>query len=248
MKLRQSSLAYKGSFLASTLFFMGIVVSAYSLFVIQGSHTIMDFKMACTAIGTTFLFGALAINLLASNKEVKVVYIEKQTDGAQAEQTVELDEASQLDVNEIEKILEGPYDSLQGALNEICNQLQAGQGAIYIAHDHQLDLKYGYALSIDRQTAIRYELGEGLVGRVAAQKQMLYIDKLPEDYITVYSGLGSASPSFLVLIPIVNGKKVEGVLEVSTFQALNEMTLEKLKNITEILAGAMHKENMVEYA
>jgi hypothetical protein len=247
MKPRQTSVAYTGAIVASTLFFAGIVASGYLLFMAYKDFSIDTLQVACVSVGATFLFGALAINLLTIHKEAKVVYMEKQSENVERDETVATHEASQLDVQAIAKIVDGPYNALQSALNEICNQLQAGQGAIYIAKDQLLELKYGYALSQDRQST-QYEIGEGLVGRVAALKEILYLDKLPENYITVYSGLGAASPSYLAIAPIINGTQVEGVLEISTFQPLTEVTLNKLKEVTEMLTRTMHKENMTEYA
>jgi hypothetical protein len=248
MKPRQTSVAYRGAIVASTLFFAGIVASAYLLFMAYKDFSIENLQVACIVVGATFLLGTTALYLLTSHKEIKVVYMEKQSANIQHEEIVVADAASQLDVQPIAKIVDSPHNALQSALNEICNQLQAGQGAIYIAKDQLLELKYGYALTLDRQASIQYEMGEGLVGRVAELKEMLYLDKLPENYITVYSGLGAASPSYLVIAPIIKGTQVEGVLEISTFQPLNEPTLNKLKEVTEILTSTIHKENMIAYA
>lgn len=235
------SISYKGSFLITTLFFLSMVISAYSLLSIRNKLVAGEFLFATIAIGVTFLLAAVAILLSTRYKAEKVVYIGNKTQEVEQEQVTVEQEASQLEIQDITKILENPYDSLQNALNEVCNKLEAGQGAIYIADDQKLELKYGYALTLDRHTSISFQFGEGLVGRVASQMEMLCLDNLPPDYMTVYSGLGAASPAFLAIVPIIKKHKVKGVLEVSTFQALNESTRIKLKSIADLLAEGMNK-------
>lgn len=244
----QPSLDSKLSLVVATSFFVGILASAYSLFVVRQNLSPDNFQLAFITIGFTFLVGAIAINLKASHKIEKVVYINKQSASVERVQLQESDDAIKLDAQGIEKILEGSFDPLQRALNEICKQLKAGQGAMYLASDNKLELKFGYALSLDRNETTTYEFGEGLIGRVAAQKEILCLDKLPKDYVTIYSGLGSASPSFLVIVPILNGDSVKGVFEVSTFHSLNDNTLNSLKHIATVLGNIMHHEKITKYA
>ena len=62
----------------------------------------------------------------------------------------------------------------------------------------RVELKAGYALSIGESTVIKYEFGEGLIGQSAASGNTLYVDDVPEGYIKIVSGLGSASPKYLL--------------------------------------------------
>ena len=202
----------KAPLLMPTLFFVGAVASSYFLFLTGQQSTSQEFRVASVLIGTTFFFGAVAMNVLATTKTERVDYLEKSRE-VESTDTTRLNAEGMLSIEAIDKIIEGPYDSLQSALNEICNQIQAGQGAIYLESEQELELKYGYALPYDEGTT-KFKIGEGLVGRVASDKSMLYIDKLPENYMTIFSGLGSSSPSFLVLVPMIEGTKVKGVLEV----------------------------------
>lgn len=245
MKIKQQILK-RTPLLMPTLFYTGVVASGYLLLLTSRESPSENFKWASILVGVTFFFGAIAITLLASIKTERVVYLERSRKEANSDQTSE-DVKGMLRIGAIEEIIEGPYDSLQNALNEICNQLQAGQGAIYLEADHEFELKYGYALPYE-EAPIKYKVGEGLVGRVASDKSLLYIDKLPDDYMTIFSGLGSSSPSFLVLVPMAEGTKVKGVLEISTFQPMDKATLQQLNAIAEQLTKVLHKEKMVDYA
>jgi methyl-accepting chemotaxis protein len=108
----------------------------------------------------------------------------------------------------------------------LCRQLEAGQGALYeLVRDDQkrfLELRTGYALSIGESALIRFEFGEGLVGQVAATGQTLYVDDVPEGYITILSGLGSSSPRYVLLAPVKSGDQVTGVIEIASFTKTSE--------------------------
>ena len=172
-------------------------------------------------VGATFLVGLLAIFFNAKYRQEVVVYVEKKKEEAVQKAVVK---DTQLDDEALKKAGHDP----QLVLNEICNRLGAGQGAIYVNKDGTLELAYGYALP-DVQAS--YKVGEGLVGRVASEKSALYLDELPEGYITVFSGLGNSSPRRLALIPINSG-----VIEIATFSDIHPSTLKHIEeSCSEIL-------------
>ncbi len=59
--------------------------------------------------------------------------------------------------------------------------------------------------------------GEGISGQVAKNQELLNISNIPENYITVLSGLGSSSPKYLLVIPIVSEGKTLAVIELASF-------------------------------
>lgn len=199
----------------TTIYFAGVLVSStvmYANAVVEPWYTV---------VGVTFFAGIVAIYFTARSKDEIVVYLEKK-DEEKVVVNKQGNHGSQLDGVEITQ------SDPQQVLNEICDKLNAGQGAIYQLKDDELSLTYGYA--VGNQTA-SYKLGEGLVGRVAAQNERLYLSELPENYITVFSGLGNASPRKLALIPIKNG-----VIELATFSDINESTLKHIEtSCSEIL-------------
>jgi len=198
--------------LLTTIYFLGVLASVCVMY----AHEVEAWYMV---VAVTMFSGILAIYFTARAKEEIVVYLEKKAEKVVVNEKV--DDSSQLtDI--------GVGTDPQLVLNQICDKLNAGQGAIYQLNDDELKLTYGYAVG-DQTTS--YKLGEGLVGRVAAAKERLYLDQLPEGYITVFSGLGNASPRRLALIPIKNG-----VIEIATFNEINEATLKYIEtSCSEIL-------------
>ena len=187
----------------TTIYFGGVLASA---------STIALHQIRYDLIGATFLVGILAIYFTARSREEIVVYLDKKEDTTAISKTQT--QNSQLDGI----MIENSYP--QHVLNEICRALGAGQGAIYVEENGELNLKYGYAFSDTRS----FKMGEGLVGRVAAEKETLYIDNLPQGYVTVFSGLGNATPTRLALIPIESG-----VIEIATFTDISKATLKHIE-------------------
>jgi GAF domain-containing protein len=110
---------------------------------------------------------------------------------------------------------------LKAGLQAVCKQLEAGQGAIYKVVEEEgrkkVEMKSGYALSIGESTVISYDVGEGLIGQTAAGGKTLYLDDVPEGYVKIVSGLGSASPRFLLIVPVKQQDNVLGVIEIASF-------------------------------
>jgi hypothetical protein len=190
-------------------------------------------------VGVTLFIGIISIYYTARSRNERVVYLDRKneetTDKTHSKQNTE----SLLDDNSIKSIIESTEQVPQRVLNEICKRVNAGQGAIYAEINGSLELKYGYALAYDNMS-ISYKLGEGLVGRVAAEAKSLYLDQLPEGYITVFSGLGNSSPRRLALVPVKSEGKVKGVLEIATFADLNESTLRHLEESAEAIASTIY--------
>lgn len=129
---------------------------------------------------------------------------------------------------------------LEKALRVICNQLQASQGAVYVGiaqeESRSLELRAGYALMKPDSQVVRYEYGEGLPGQVAKEGQLVNLNTVPDGYIKVLSGLGSASPNHLLLVPIRVNDQVAGVVEIASFNPLNKQHEELVKQSFEIMA------------
>ncbi|MDH3661351.1 MAG: response regulator, partial [Alphaproteobacteria bacterium] len=66
----------------------------------------------------------------------------------------------------------------------------------------------------------RFALGEGLVGQAAINKQPMYVDDVPSDYIRVVSGIGERQPIFIALIPILFQGRLRAVAEFASFRPL----------------------------
>ncbi|RXI98194.1 response regulator [Anaerobacillus alkaliphilus] len=73
--------------------------------------------------------------------------------------------------------------------------------------------------------------GEGLVGQCALNNRVILLDHLPSDYIVTKSGLGKASPTHLMLLPIQFEGEVLGVLELAKFETFTPLQQRLLEQV-----------------
>jgi PAS domain S-box-containing protein len=107
-------------------------------------------------------------------------------------------------------------------LKNLINYIQAIQGAIYIYDEERKVLVNTATYAYNRKKYLRQEfsIGEGLVGECAFEMDFVYRTEIPDDFITITSGiLGDQKPKSLLLIPLITEEKLQGVLE---FASLNE--------------------------
>lgn len=74
-----------------------------------------------------------------------------------------------------------------------------------------------------------FQLGEGLIGKVAEQNHIVSLNDLPPDYLKVKSGLGDARPTSVLIAPVANDDGVNGVIELGFLRALEPKDAELLR-------------------
>jgi methyl-accepting chemotaxis protein len=223
---------YKISLALGIFFILGIALSLYSIYSIPSSLRLShgyqsEFFTVYAIIGITFFIGAIALIMALRYKKEVVIFRDRSIEAEKAaKQESELNKST-ISLNTLITNLsqaKGEKEILDIGLNTICKQLEAGQGAIYTAVEkngkRSVELRGGYALAIGESTVINYEFGEGLIGQAAASGQALYVDDVPEGYIKIVSGLGTASPKFLLIVPVKDKQQVFGVMEIASFLAI----------------------------
>ena len=78
--------------------------------------------------------------------------------------------------------------------------------------------------------------GEGLIGRCGLEKETIYITDIPENYITVTSGLGQSNPRSLLLVPLKANDEIFGVIEMASFQPFQEHEIQFVEKTAESIA------------
>src|SRR5258708_7740951 len=215
----------KLSLAMTVVFIVGILTSTYFLFTLPHDLTMKGglqtlaltwpvlIKLFVT-IGSTFIAGIITIQITLQSRKETVVYIEKKND--HHESAASQDESlrsNSKDMAAFGEILDtGGNEFLQKGLNLLCQQLQAGQGALYQSKTkngkRMMELTTGFSLPMGESSVIQYKMGEGLIGQAAASGNALYLDEVREGYITIVSGLGTASPRYMLIVPVTKGEKV----------------------------------------
>jgi PAS domain S-box-containing protein len=129
-------------------------------------------------------------------------------------------------------------------IKNIVQYLSANQGGIFLVEDEgeenrYLDLIASYAF--DRQKFIkkRIGVGEGLAGTCVIEKKTILTNRIPDNYISITSGLGGATPKCLLIVPLKKDEEILGVLEIASFEYFKPHEVEFVEKIAESIAAAL---------
>jgi len=138
------------------------------------------------------------------------------------------------------RMLQGQKDLLAVGrliLSELAPVVEAQQGAFYTmdqSNDQsRLKLLAGYAFKQRKNVGSVFNLGEGLVGQCAVEKQRILLNEVPPNYIKISSGLGEAPPQNVIVLPVLFEGQVKAVLELASLDRFNPMHLTFLDQLTE---------------
>ena len=138
------------------------------------------------------------------------------------------------------RMLQGQKDLLTVGrliLSELAPVVSAQHAVFYILdaskEPPQLSLLASYAYKGQSAVGSQLELGEGLVGQCALEKQKILLSNVPPDYIRISSGLGDAAPQNIIVLPVVFEGQVKGVLELASFERFNPTHQAFLDQLTE---------------
>ncbi len=119
-------------------------------------------------------------------------------------------------------------------LSELAQVVSINFGAFYILQDdNKLKLFASYAYKGNTNISTEFELGEGLVGQCAIEKEKIMLSDTPKNYIRISSALGESEPSNLLVLPTLFETKVKAVIELASFEKFSETHLDFLDQLTE---------------
>ena len=217
----------------SILFFGGIIgyvifvnTLPNDIFIILNSHNILFPFYIVLSLGVL----SLILNQISNQSQIRdIVYVDRIIDSKKEEFSQIENSTGILDhtemIQEIVKISNSDQvlqNKAEKILYYLSDKLQAGQGIIYqtISKNgkNYLQQHCTYAFSKDKEENSYFEFGEGLPGLAAKENRIMLLDNIPQGYISIYSGLGHASPTHLLLLPLTIEDNVTGILELALFQ------------------------------
>ncbi len=137
-------------------------------------------------------------------------------------------------------MMQGQRDLLtvsQVLLSELTPLVGAQHGTFYIAETHDdratLKLLAGYALDDRDQVRGQFEIGQGLVGQCAKEKERFLVTNVPGGYVRISSSLGSQAPVSIVVLPVLFEGDVKAVIELASFGQFSDIHLAFLDQLTQ---------------
>ncbi|CAN5334312.1 hypothetical protein BH23BAC1_BH23BAC1_27430 [soil metagenome] len=129
-------------------------------------------------------------------------------------------------------------------ISGLVKYLNANQGGFFITNDTNpddlyLELQACYAYDRQKFHHKRVEIGEGLLGQAYLEQDTLFFTEIPKAYITITSGLGEANPTCLLIVPLKFNDKIEALIEIASFNILEEHEIEFTKKVGEFVASAI---------
>ncbi len=125
-------------------------------------------------------------------------------------------------------------------LNLLAEILNIQIAAVFIEKEGVYKLTGSYAYHFRKSNANEFKPGQGLVGQAAYEKKKITFTDIPEDYISIKSGLGETQPSNIIVIPLIYQGNVIGVLEIGTAKELSKLMLNFLDQVSENIAIAFN--------
>jgi signal transduction histidine kinase/CheY-like chemotaxis protein/HAMP domain-containing protein len=122
-------------------------------------------------------------------------------------------------------------------LSELAPVVRAQHAVFYVLDSmketQRLTLLASYAAEGQNRTRKNIELGEGLVGQCALEKDKIVLTNVPDDHVRISSGLGDSLPQSVLILPVIFEGQVRGVLELASLEGFNSSHQAFLDQLTE---------------
>jgi HAMP domain-containing protein len=128
-------------------------------------------------------------------------------------------------------------------IKTLVKYLNANQGAIYLVREGKgekcAERISTYAYGKKKFVEHRVEFGDGLVGQCLLEKATILITQVPTGYVKITSGLGEATPRFILIAPLLVNDSVMGVIEIASFEEMPKYQVEFLERISGNIASIL---------
>ncbi len=131
----------------------------------------------------------------------------------------------------------------EASIKNLVKFFNVAQGGFFIINDetNQPYLNLISAFAYDRIKSINKKIpvGEGLIGMCALEKNTIWLNNVPDDYMDIESGLGEAPPTNILIVPLKTDEKILGVIEIASFYKFTKDEADFMETIAEDIASTL---------
>lgn len=129
----------------------------------------------------------------------------------------------------------------QNIISNLVTYVDANQGGLFLYNDSNpedvyLELIATYAYNQEREIERKVYPGEGLVGMCVMEKYTIHRTEIPENYINITSGLGDATPTALLIVPLKLHEEIFGVIELASFKDFTDFEIDFIEKVAESIS------------
>jgi HAMP domain-containing protein/PAS domain-containing protein len=147
-------------------------------------------------------------------------------------------------------ILRSYNDNFDKLADEIISNLvkyiEANQGALFIIEadkvsddEEYMELAACYAWDKKKFLEKKIYKGEGLSGQAWIEGDVIYLTEVPNDYVSITSGLGESNPRSVLIVPLKLNDEIHGVIEMASFKEYDDFEVEFVERIAENIASTI---------
>ncbi len=131
----------------------------------------------------------------------------------------------------------------EASLINLVKFFNAAQGGFFILNDDVqppvLELTSAFAYDRIKALTKTINLGDGIIGMCALEKNTVWLNNVPEGYMEIESGLGEAPPSNILIVPVKTEDSLLGIIEIASFNKFNNNEVKFIENIAENIASTL---------
>jgi len=137
-----------------------------------------------------------------------------------------------------------PKQLADQATRFLVRYMEAQQGGVFVLQENEeenqfLELSACYAFDKKKFVEKRVDIGEGLIGQAFMEGHTVFLKQVPNGYTHITSGLGEATPSCVMIVPMKYNEKTEGVFEIAGFAVWDEHQQGFVEKATEYMAASL---------
>jgi PAS domain S-box-containing protein len=124
----------------------------------------------------------------------------------------------------------------------LTKKVNAIQAAFYTVNDDNekdryIEMLSSYAYNKKKYLQAKFAFGQGLVGQSVIEQDTVFRTEIPNEYVTITSGLlGDKKPTAILIVPLITNEKVYGAVELASFEKFNATQIKFVQELSDIVA------------